>query len=81
MEVVLQWLDELDDLVYVCALASERARRAILILGLTAAATSVAAEAVTAWFVLVAVALGSVGVWGASAAAALGARELARSSA
>jgi|KBSSwiStaDraftv2_1062776.scaffolds.fasta_scaffold1229946_1 hypothetical protein len=69
MEVVLLWLDELDDYLFVGALLWERLRRASLKLGLAAsfglAGCELFAAGVRAGWVpaLAAVALASVGLW------------------
>ena len=52
MEVVLLWLDDLDDAVFSVALAWERARRGVLQVGLASAISLAAAELsaiATAW--------------------------------
>jgi hypothetical protein len=67
MEVVLLWLDDLDDALFCVALAWERVRRGVLKVGLTSAVFLAAAElsaVATAWsptFSLVAA--GSVAAW------------------
>jgi hypothetical protein len=87
MEIVLQWLDDADDLFYAFALTSERTRRVLLGVGLLAAVTCAAAVAKTAgmpaWLPLplVALALASVGLWSAGAAAAFAGRTLERATA
>jgi hypothetical protein len=85
MEIVLQWLDDLDDLVYAAALTSEPTRRALLGVGLAASlvsASAIGAEAaaVPAWLPvpLVGLAMGSVAAWSALAAAALAGRTFRR---
>ena len=67
MEVVLLWLDDLDDLLFSAALVSERLRRTLLQIGLSSAfglaatdATAVASE----WApVLCAIAATTVSCW------------------
>lgn len=70
----MQWLDDLDDLLYAGALTSERTRRGTLVVGLLASSLSAFASPAPAasWLpaALVGVALASVGVWSAGAAAA-----------
>ena len=73
MEIVLLWLDDLDDLLFSAALVWERLRRGLLQVGLAAsfalAATEVAAVA-TQWApLLCTVAAATVGVWLLGAAA------------
>lgn len=73
MEIVLLWLDDLDDLLFSAALVWERLRRQLLQVGLAAsfalAATEVAAVA-TQWApVLCAVAVATVSAWLLGAAA------------
>lgn len=73
MEIVLLWLDDLDDLLFSAALVWERLRRVLLQVGLAAAlglaATEVAAVA-TQWApFLCAVAALTVSAWLAGAAA------------
>ena len=85
MEVVLQWLDELDDCLFVAALLWERLRRAALKLGLSAAFALAGCELFAAgvrgagWVpVLAAVALASVGLWLVAAIVDLRNRRTAR---
>jgi hypothetical protein len=81
MEIVMQWLDDADDLVYAFALSSERTRRALLGAGLLASLISAAAVAemvgMPAWLPLplAALGLGSVGLWSAGVAAAFASEE------
>lgn len=78
MEVVLLWLDDLDDLLFSGALAWERLRRAALGLGLGAAMGLAVCElgAAARWAPeLAAVASGSVSMW-LSGAAYFALREL-----
>ena len=67
MEVVLLWLDELDDSVFVVALVWERLRRILLQIGLAASGGLAASEGfavATAWApVLAAVSAAAVGCW------------------
>ena len=69
MEVVLLWLDEIDDWLFAGALLWERLRRATLKVGLAAASALAGCELFAAgvranWVpTLAAVALASVGVW------------------
>lgn len=67
MEIVLQWLDDLEDLVFAVALAWERLRHALLQLGLLAAlmlaATSLRPLGFANPEVLAGIALASVVVW------------------
>ncbi len=73
MEVVLLWLDEIDDLVFTLALSWDRVRKLCLAAGLIAAFTMAAGElaasaalwdAATIWTPrLGAIAGASVGVW------------------
>jgi hypothetical protein len=67
MEVVLLWLDELDDALFSVALAWERLRRVVLQIGLVAAFALAGAELsaiATAYTpALSAVAAASVGAW------------------
>ena len=71
MEVVLLWLDDLDDLVFSTALAWERLRRAVLQLGLLAAfglATCELLATAIAWVpALALIAAASVATWGLGA--------------
>jgi hypothetical protein len=84
MEIVMQWLDDVDDLVYAFALTSERTRRALLGAGLLASLISAAAVAETvgmpAWvpMPLAALALASVALWSAGVAAAFASEDLER---
>ncbi len=70
MEVVLLWLDDLDDLLFSLALSWERLRRGLLQLGLTAALGVAACELSTLATAVVpalaVVAAGSVAAWFAS---------------
>lgn len=70
MEVVLLWLDDLDDLVFSLALSWERLRRGLLQLGLTAALGVVVCElsmlATEVIPALTVAAAGSVAAWFAS---------------
>jgi len=67
MEVVLLWLDDLDDCLFSVALAWERLRRAVLSVGLVSAFALAAAElseVATHWSPLFSyVAAASVGAW------------------
>ena len=69
MEVVLQWVDELDDWLFAGALLWERLRTGALKLGLAAAYTLAGCDLFTVgaragWVpALAAVALASVGLW------------------
>ena len=67
MEIVLLWLDDLDDLVFCGALAWEPLRRLCLQIGLTASLTLAACElsaSAGAWAPqLAAVAASSVSIW------------------
>jgi hypothetical protein len=82
MEIVMQWLDDVDDLVFVFALTFERTRRALLggglLASLIASAAVVETAGMPAWLPLplAAVALASVVLWSAGAAAAFAAEEL-----
>jgi hypothetical protein len=71
MEIVLLWLDDLDDLVFSGALAWERLRRVCLQFGLTAslglAACQLFANAAAWTPPLAGVAVSSVSVWAAGA--------------
>jgi hypothetical protein len=84
MEVVLLWLDELDDCLFVGALLWERLRRASLKVGLAAAFALAACELFAAgvragWVpALAAVALASVGLWLVAAIVDLRNRRTAR---
>jgi uncharacterized membrane protein YdjX (TVP38/TMEM64 family) len=74
MECVLQWLDELDDLVFVFFQQNETLRRGALGTGLAAALTLAACVLVAAfeWIPpLAAIAAASVAVWSWTAAAAV----------
>lgn len=76
MEVVLLWLDDIDDLVFVVSFAWERIRQlclatgllaALTLLGCELAATADLSDAASAWTPrLAVVAVASVGVWAAS---------------
>lgn len=72
MEVVLLWLDDLDDLVFVAASRWEQLRRAVLTVGLAAAFAVAACEislvATALTPVLSVVAASSVMAWFAGAA-------------
>jgi len=72
MEVVLLWLDDLDDALFSLALVWERLRRAILQVGLVSALSLAAVElfaVATQWAPTFAyVAAASVGAWFAGAA-------------
>jgi hypothetical protein len=72
MEVVLLWLDDLDDALFSVALVWERLRRAILQVGLASALSLAAVELsaiATQWAPTFAyVAAASVGTWFAGAA-------------
>ena len=72
MEVVLLWLDDLDDILFTAALVWERLRRAVLQVGLAAAFALAAAElsaTATQWApALSFVATASVAAWLAGAA-------------
>jgi CHASE2 domain-containing sensor protein len=72
MEVVLLWLDDLDDVFFSLALVWERVRRAVLALGLSAACALAASDltvVATQWApVFSYVAAASVGAWCAGAA-------------
>jgi hypothetical protein len=67
MEVVLLWLDDLDDVLFSTALAWERLRRAVLKVGLAASfalAGSELAAIATQWATVFSViAAASVGAW------------------
>jgi len=69
MEIIAQWLDDLDDLVFAAALVLGRLMRPFLGLGLGSASTLVAvqtANALAAWMpALIATALGGLAVWAA----------------
>jgi CHASE2 domain-containing sensor protein len=71
VEIVLLWLDDLDDLVFSAALLWERLRRLALTIGLFAAMTMAACElsaTATRWIpVLTVVAAASVAAWLAGA--------------
>ena len=71
MEVVLLWLDDLDDGLFTLALAWERLRRFVLKVGLASAIALAAAELAaiaTQWVpALSLVAAGSVAAWAAGA--------------
>jgi CHASE2 domain-containing sensor protein len=72
MEIVLLWLDDLDDLLFSVALRWERARRAFLEVGLLAAVALAASERMHVaadWAPLFAnVAAASVAAWALGAA-------------
>jgi CHASE2 domain-containing sensor protein len=72
MEVVLLWLDDLDDIFFSLALGWERLRRAVLTVGLASAFALVASDLAaiaTQWApVFSYVAAASVGAWFAGAA-------------
>jgi CHASE2 domain-containing sensor protein len=72
VEIVLLWLDDLDDLVFSVALLWERLRRLALTIGLFAAVTMAACElsaTATRWIpLLTALSVASVGAWLAGAA-------------
>lgn len=72
MEVVLLWLDDLDDLLFSLALAWERLRRTVLQVGLGAAFTLGASEHLPALAkltpILVCLAATSVAAWFVGAA-------------
>jgi hypothetical protein len=78
MEIVLLWLDELDDLLFSGALAWEPLRLRALQIGLTASVTLVLSESSVLnvdWApALAAVAAASVGLWIAGAFCALARR-------
>jgi hypothetical protein len=84
MEVVLQWLDELDDCLFAGALLWERLRRGALQVGLSAAVALAGCELFAAgvragWVpALAAVALASVGLWLVAAVVDLRNRHTAR---
>lgn len=67
MEVVLLWLDDLDDLLFSAALFWERLRRVVLQIGLAAAfalaGSELSAVATEWWSAFSAVAAGSVCAW------------------
>lgn len=67
MEIVLLWLDDLDDLVFSAALVLEQARRACLKIGFIAAVTLAACETfltASVWAGMLAlIAAGCVGLW------------------
>lgn len=67
MEIVLQWVDDLEDLLFAAALASERLRHTLLQVGLLAALALVAASLLPAGYVepvlAAGVALASVAAW------------------
>lgn len=73
MEIVLLWLDDLDDLLFSAALVWERLRRGLLQVGLAAsfalAATEVAAVATQLAPLLCTVAAATVSAWLLGAAA------------
>jgi hypothetical protein len=67
MEVVLLWLDDLDDMLFSAALVWERLRRILLQVGLAAAFALAASElssvATQWWLTLSGVAAASVAAW------------------
>ncbi len=67
MEVVLLWLDDLDDALFSTALVWDRLRRLLLQIGLAAAvalaASELAAIATQWWLAFTAIAAVSVGAW------------------
>jgi hypothetical protein len=67
MEVVLLWLDDLDDALFSAALVSERLRRVVLQIGLAASVALAGSELsaiATQWAAAFStVAAGSVGAW------------------
>lgn len=67
MEVVLLWLDDLDDVLFTAALAWERLRRVVLQIGLAAAfalaGSELSATATQWWAAFTGVAGASVGAW------------------
>jgi hypothetical protein len=67
MEVVLLWLDDLDDTLFFAALVWERLRRFLLQIGLAAAlalaGSELAAIATQWWGAFTAIAGASVGAW------------------
>ena len=67
MEVVLLWLDDLDDALFSTALVWDRLRRLLLQIGLAAAfalaGSELAAIATQWWLAFTAVAAASVGAW------------------
>ena len=67
MEVVLLWLDDLDDVLFSLALVWERLRRIVLQIGLAAAfalaASELSAIATHWWPAYPAIAAASVGAW------------------
>jgi hypothetical protein len=71
MEIVLLWLDDLDDLIFAAAMVWRSAARRTLNIGLAAAialAASCIADMYTSWITeLTVVALGSVVVWSLAA--------------
>jgi hypothetical protein len=74
MECVLQWLDELDDVVFAVLLQHDALRRGALRTGFVATLTLAGCELAAAfeWIpLLTAIAAGSVAVWSSSAAAAV----------
>ncbi|HEX6997338.1 MAG TPA: hypothetical protein VF322_04285 [Gammaproteobacteria bacterium] len=82
MEVVLLWLDDLDDLLFAAVARAERLRRHCLRIGLAAAVVLVLSELAVvtpAWApVCAAVAAASAGLWIAAAAYRLLARPAPR---
>ena len=67
MEVVLLWLDDLDDVLFSAALVWERLRRIVLQIGLAAAfalaGSELSAIATSWWPAYTAIAAASVGAW------------------
>jgi hypothetical protein len=67
MEVVLLWLDDLDDALFSTALVWDRLRRLLLQIGLAAAfalaGSELAAIATQWWLAFTAIATASVGAW------------------
>ncbi len=67
MEIVLQWLDDLEDLVFSIALAWERLRHGLLQTGLAAALSLACTSVFPLGFeqheILAAIAFSSVGAW------------------
>jgi CHASE2 domain-containing sensor protein len=67
MEVVLLWLDDLDDVLFSVALTWERLRRMVLQIGLAAACalagSELSATATYWWPAYTAIAAASVGTW------------------
>ena len=67
MEVVLLWLDDLDDVLFSVALVWERLRRVVLQIGLAAAfalaGSELSATATHWWLAFTGIAAASVGAW------------------